>query len=182
MLAALRIEDNPPGRSAVYDVLSGVDEVVRMGVADPARLYLFGHSAGGNLVNRIVTVNHRFQAAVCWEGHANSRLGFCLVWGGGGNYYARAMLRGNPWQVPERYDADSAFAHVSDVRTPLLLLFGDHRGAPAPVADSIAWYTALREHGVETELVFYRDEGHLMEREENREDLFSRSVDWFRRH
>lgn len=182
MLAAARGDDTPPSLSSVYDVLAGVDEIVRMGVADADHLYLFGHSAGGHLVNRIVTVDHRFRAAVCWEGHADPRLGFCLVWGGGGLDYARAMFGGNPWQVPERYQADSALAQVADVRTPLLLLFGDHNGAPYPVADAIVWYTALREHGVETELVFYRGEGHLMERAENREDLFARSIDWFHRH
>jgi dienelactone hydrolase len=182
MLAAHRAADVPPGLSSVEDVLAGVDEMVSTGIADPDRLHLFGHSAGGHLVNRIVTVDHRFRSAVCWEGLADVRLAFCLVGGGGGNAYSRAMLGGNPWQAPERYRALSPLARVQDVRTPILLLFGDHRGAPSPVADALVWYTALREHGVETELVIYRDEGHLLGRAENRDDLFARSTAWFRAH
>lgn len=96
--------------------------------------------------------------------------------GGGGPHFLRELLGGNPWEAPERYDR-APIARVDRVRTPMLLLHGDHHTAPA-----IIWYTALREHGVECELVFYRGEGHVLEGSENREDLFRRSVAWFRAH
>jgi pimeloyl-ACP methyl ester carboxylesterase len=55
-------------------VLRGVESLVAAGLADPDRLFLFGHSYGGYLVNRIVTIDHRFRAGVCWEGVADLRL------------------------------------------------------------------------------------------------------------
>lgn len=182
MLASLRCDDTPPGLSSVEDVLAGVETVVGLGVADPERLFLFGHSAGGQVVNRIVTVDHRFRAAACWEGYSDPRVAYFLAGGGGGLDYGRTMFGGNPWQAPEKYRADSALAYVADVRTPVLLLYGDHRGAPFPLVDAIIWYTALREHGVDAELVIYRDEGHLLGRSENRADLFARAIAWFTVH
>lgn len=182
MVAAFRAEDDPPGRSEVGDVLVGVAELLRDGPIDPTRLYLFGHSAGANLVNRVLTFDHRFRAAVAWEGHADPWLAFGLAAGGGGLAFARTMLGGNPWDAPERYRGLSALAQVAAVRTPLLLLAGDHDGAVWPAADTLIWYTALREHGVDCELVFYRGEGHLMRRPENQDDLFARSIAWFNAH
>jgi dipeptidyl aminopeptidase/acylaminoacyl peptidase len=179
MLAALGCRDEPPGLSAARDVLGGVEEVVRRGVADPVRLCLFGYSAGANLAGRLVAADHRFRAAVCWEGVGDWRLAFGVF---GGSDHARALLGGSPWQAPERYRAASPVARVAEVRTPTLLLYGDAHGSPFQVADAVAWYTALREHGVEAELVLYRGEGHWMRRPENQEDLFARSVAWFRRH
>jgi len=51
---------------------------VREGIADPQALFLFGHGHGAPLVNRIVTEDHRFRAAVSFEGRADARLGFPL--------------------------------------------------------------------------------------------------------
>jgi hypothetical protein len=71
------------------------------------------------------------------------------------------------------------------VPTPLLLLYGDRGhegGSPALLADGIAWYTALREHGVEAEPVIYRGERRLMGRPENEADLIAHSVAWFSFH
>lgn len=177
MLAAARSAPDPAGGSEVDDILSGIDKLVEEGLADPSRLFLFGYSYGGFLVNRIVTCDHRFRAAVCYEGHADARLAFSLTLGGGGLEFARRLYGGNPWQAPDRYDAGSPITNVAQVRTPMLLLYGDDEPA-----QGICWYTALREHGVEAELVFYREEGHVNLRPENQQDLVTRSVAWFRRH
>lgn len=177
MLAAAQALPDARGGSDLGDVLAGVDALVHEGVADPKRLFLFGHSYGGYLVNQLVTADHRFQAAVCYEGRADARLAFCLAWGGGGLDSARHLLGGSPWQAPHRYEAASPITRAHHVRTPLLLLHGDHDPAPA-----ICWYTALREHSVDTELVFYRGEGHLAQRPANRTDILHRSLAWFHRH
>ena len=54
-------------------VIEGVQHLVRAGVADGDRLYLYGFSAGGYLVNRIVTRPHPFAAAACWDAPADLR-------------------------------------------------------------------------------------------------------------
>ena len=177
MLAAFRAEEPVPGATEIGDILSGVDALVDEGIVDRGALFLFGHSWGANLVNRIVAADGRFRAAAAHEGSADTRLQFLLAWGGGGIPAYRRYFGGNPWQAPAKYAATSPMANVNRVRTPLLLLHGDHR-----TAEAIAWHTALREHGVTSELIFYREEGHVLRRPENREDLVLRTVEWFRRH
>jgi hypothetical protein len=56
-----------PDRDLEADgVIEGAQHLVRAGVADADRLYIYGFSAGGYLVNRIVTRPHPFAAAA-WE-------------------------------------------------------------------------------------------------------------------
>ncbi|HEX3723707.1 MAG TPA: prolyl oligopeptidase family serine peptidase, partial [Nitrolancea sp.] len=52
------------GGSDLQDVLSGVDECVRRGIADPERLAVCGWSYGGYLTAWVVTQTQRFKAAI----------------------------------------------------------------------------------------------------------------------
>ncbi len=158
------------------DVETGIDALLGQGVADPANLVLFGHSAGAALVNQCLIRTERFRAAVAWEGHADAALAYYLNWGGGGLSFLRDHLGGSPTQVPDRYRIQSAAAFADRVTTPLLILAGDHA-----VADPIQWYTLLREQGVACELIVYRGEGHVMTRAENARDVLERSATWFNR-
>jgi dipeptidyl aminopeptidase/acylaminoacyl peptidase len=54
------------------DLLAGVDEVVRMGVADPARLGIGGWSYGGILTDQVLVRDGRFKAAWSGAGSANA--------------------------------------------------------------------------------------------------------------
>jgi dipeptidyl aminopeptidase/acylaminoacyl peptidase len=176
MLAALEGDGLPDDDREAHDVLSGVESLVAAGLADPARLFLFGHSYGAYLVNRILTIEHRFAAAVCWEGVADLRLLDRLQ---GGSAAQRAWRGGSPRQVPERWAAASPATRVDRVRTPLLLVYGQDGMGPT---HGTAWFTALREHGVPCELVLYQGEGHLLRRPQNRADLLARAAAWFRHH
>src|SRR5205814_5229288 len=142
MLAALRGTDGTPGRSDALDVLAGLDEVLASGIADPDRLFLFGHALGGYLVNRIATMDDRFRAGVAWDGYADAALCYCLDGGGGGNQVTRRLYDGSPWDRSKRYREMSPIEDVGRVRTPLLLLHSD-----AAPAEPVVWFTALREHG-----------------------------------
>ena len=176
MLAALHSDGLPDDDREAQDVLSGVESLLAAGLADPERLFLFGHSYGAYLVNRILTVDHRFRAGVCWEGVADLRLLDALQ---GGSAARRAWRGGSPLEVPERWAAASPAARADRVRTPLLLVYGQDGMGPTHGA---AWFTALRDRGVPCELVLYDGEGHLFSRPENKADMFTRAVAWFRQH
>jgi dipeptidyl aminopeptidase/acylaminoacyl peptidase len=142
-------------------VLRGVESLVAAGLADPDWLFLFGHSYGGYLVNRIVTIDHRFRAGVCWEGVADLRLLDALL---GGNARQRARLGGSSWRAPERWAAAFPATCADRVRTPMLLVYGQDGIGPAHGAASL---TALQDHGVPCSLVVYDWEGHLLAPPEN---------------
>ena len=50
------------------DIMAGVDHLVQAGIADPDRLIAMGWSAGGTLVNKLVTMTDRFKAASAGAG------------------------------------------------------------------------------------------------------------------
>jgi len=176
MLASFRGEGLPVNDAVADDVLSGVESLAAEGLADEAGLFLFGHSWGAYLVNRIVARDHRFRAAVCWEGVADLRLLDSLV---GGSAMQRCLLGGRPDEVPEQWQRASPIELVGRVRTPMLLVYGEDSELKP---QGLAWYTALRDHDVPCSLVLYRGEGHLLGRLENKADLFKRSASWFRQH
>lgn len=176
MLAALQGDGLPDDDREANDVLSGVVSLVAAGLADPERLFLFGHSYGAYLGNRILTVDHRFAAAVCWEGVADLRLLDALQ---GGSAAQRAWRGGSPVEVPERWAAASPAARAERIRTPLLLVYGQNGMGPT---HGVAWFAALRDRGVACELVVYDGEGHLFRRPENKADMLARAAAWFHRH
>ncbi len=176
MLAGFRAEGLPETDAVAGDVLSGIESLVAEGLADEAQLFLFGHSWGAYLVNRIVTRDHRFGAGVCWEGVADLRLLDSLQ---GGSAMQRSWLGGTPREAPERWKRASPIELAERVRTPMLLVYGDDSEVKP---QGLAWYTALRDNDVACSLVLYRGEAHLLTRPENTADLFKRSASWFRQH
>jgi dipeptidyl aminopeptidase/acylaminoacyl peptidase len=176
MLAALHGDGLPDHDREAHDVLSGVTSLLAAGLADPQRLFLFGHSYGAYLLNRILTLDHRFAAAVCWEGVADLRLLDALQ---GGSAAQRAWRGGSPLEVPERWAAASPATHADRIGTPLLLVYGQDSMGPT---HGLAWFTVLRDHGVPCELVLYDGEGHLFSKPENKADMFTRATAWFRQH
>ena len=58
-------------QNAHLDVMTGVDEVIRRGIADPAKLVKMGWSGGGHMTNKIITFTDRFKAASSGAGAAN---------------------------------------------------------------------------------------------------------------
>jgi poly(3-hydroxybutyrate) depolymerase len=57
-------------QNAHLDVMAGVDELIRRGIADPDRMVKMGWSAGGHMTNKIITVTDRFKAAAAGAGVA----------------------------------------------------------------------------------------------------------------
>jgi dipeptidyl aminopeptidase/acylaminoacyl peptidase len=138
------------------DVLAGVDEVVRMGIADPQRLGIGGWSYGGILTDQILVRDGRFKAAWSGAGSANA-IGLY-----GLDLYIREveLELGKPWQTPEAYyRVSEPFLHADRIRTPTQFLCAavDYN---VPCAGSEQMYQALRSLGVPTRLIVYPDEHH----------------------
>ena len=64
---------------------------------------------------------------------------------------------------------------------PTLILVGDRDGeCPAP--QSFEFWHALKTLGVETQLVVYPDEGHVISQPEHERDVTKRTIEWFNQH
>lgn len=158
------------------DIMTGVDHLVTAGLADPARLGIRGHSAGGQFANWLITQTNRFAAAVSVEGPTDL---VAAAKATAPNDIAELEYGGSVEDVPENYRANSPLTYAAHARTPLLLFEGEpmkrmEQGKP--------FCDALAAAGVETEYVYYEGEGHLFRKPENQVDYLRRTVAWFDRH
>ena len=163
------------GSVDVPDVLSGIDHVVDMGVADPQRLVVAGWSYGGMLTNYVVASDTRFRAAVSGAGMSNAWAGF------GTDMYIREYLSelGTPWENPATYDRVSyPFRKANKIVTPTLFLVGE-KDYNVPLLASEQMYQALKVLRVPTRLVIYPGQGHSPGPPSHRVDIWRRHLDWF---
>jgi dipeptidyl aminopeptidase/acylaminoacyl peptidase len=168
-------------QNAHLDVMTGVDEVIRRGVADPDKMVKMGWSGGGHMTNKIVTFTDRFKAAASGAGAAN--------WI---SMYAQSDIRfqrtpwfgGTPWQknAPiEAYWNNSPLKDVANVKTPTIFFVGE-RDPRVPMPQSIEMYRALKANGVPTHLYVAPREPHGWG--ELRHQLYkvNAEIDWFEKY
>jgi dipeptidyl aminopeptidase/acylaminoacyl peptidase len=166
---------------AHLDVMTGVDAVIAMGVADPDRLVKMGASAGGHMTNKLITFTDRFKAASSFAGAAN--------WI---SMYAQSdtRLRRDLWFGGTPYDANAPFAtywdhsplkDVAKVKTPTLFIVGEN-DSRVPLEQSIEMYRGLKQHDVPTKLYVGPREGHGFGELRHRLFKFQVEMEWFERH
>lgn len=185
--APLRV--GSPMSDVAADILPGVDSVIAIGIADPTRLGLMGHSYGGYSVLSILVQTNRFKAAVSGGGFSNlfSQYGEMREDGSaiGINWFEKDQGRmgGNPWEFRQRYIENSPYFFLDRVRTPVLLL---HGAADRTVLKERAeeTFVALRRLGREVQLVEYAGEDHHpgLWSVVNATDYWQRIFEWFERY
>lgn len=146
-------------KNSHQDVLAGVDRLIAMGIADPDRLAMTGWSAGGHLVNKLITFTHRFKAATSGAGVAN----WISLYGTSDNRYDRDIwFGGTLWQknAPvETYWEHSPLKYVTAARTPTLFFSGED-DPRVPMSQAVEMSRALKAQGVPAELHVAPNEGH----------------------
>jgi dipeptidyl aminopeptidase/acylaminoacyl peptidase len=158
------------------DIESGVDMLIEKGLADPKRLGIGGWSYGGFMTCWAITQTQRYKAAVMGAGvsnwlsfHGNSHL---HTWDAN-HYNASPYADGGP------YEKFSAIYYVDRVTTPTLILHGE-LDRDVPSEQAYQFYRALRDHGVETELVIYPREGHGVSEKKHVLDIHRRIAEWYK--
>lgn len=164
------------------DVLEPLDQLERAGDLDPDALFVTGYSYGGYLTCWLTTRTDRFRAAVASGLHCDltSLAGMSDV----GPGMMELIYGGVPWRVPEVVRRQSPIEHVADVRTPTLLLQGEH-DQRNPVGQAELWFNALHDLGVECELVIYPQADHQFlwsGRRSHRLDYARRVIAWLTAH
>jgi dipeptidyl aminopeptidase/acylaminoacyl peptidase len=148
----------PDGWSVTRDdVLSGIDELVKRGIADPGRTGLYGFSNVGSVVDELITATDRFACAVAvaraladWIRPALLVTDYAPLMA---QYAGVALLAS-----PQAYVALSPVFHIGKVRTPTLLADGDDDGDF--LLDTIEMYNGLRSNGDEVTMLRYPAQGH----------------------
>jgi len=170
-------------------ILPGVDTVISMGIADPDRLGVMGHSYGGYSVLSLIVQTKRFKAATEADGMGDLISAYGQMRRDGTAFQTsiteqgQGLMGGSPWQFRERYIENSPLFYFDRVETPLLIVHGAEDSAVAPsLGDEV--FVALRRLGKEVEYAKYEGEDHspLYWSYMNQIDVCNRMIDWFGRH
>ncbi len=163
------------------DVLAGVDAALaKYAWIDGNRLGIEGGSYGGQLTNWLITQTTRFKAAIPAAGISN------LV---SFNYmayyhdYLAVEFGAFPHEqgVMDLLWDRSPIRYVHKARTPTLFLHGENDN-DVPIAESEQFFIALKDAGVETQMVRYPREGHGIRETRHVADTIERSIAWYRKY
>ena len=169
---------NDWGGGDYRDLMSGVDRVIEMGVADPNRLAVMGWSYGGYMTNWVIGQTTRFKAAATGAGLTN----LISMWGTNDipstldDYFS-----GPAYEQTERYVKMSPLFYVKNVTTPTLILHGEI-DPRVPTTQGYELYHALKRRGVETTMVVYPRTQHGPQEPKFVLDIMQRHLDWVEKH
>jgi len=189
LLADSTLHVGTPMVDLMKSVLPGIDKAIEMGVADPDRVGVTGHSYGGYSTLCLIAQSPRFKAAVMRAGMgdmigqygqlAPDGTNYGLAWAESG----QGRMGGTPWEFRDRYIENSPYLYLDRVKTPLLIIHGGKDDAVPPyLADEV--FSGLRRLGKEVTYARYEGEGHWEGTWgfANQLDSLNRSIAWFDRH
>jgi dipeptidyl aminopeptidase/acylaminoacyl peptidase len=156
------------------DVMSGVDFLIKEGIADPDRLGVMGWSYGGFLTAWVIGHTNRFKAAsvgapatdwVTYYAQSDGPRSTLLTYFGG-----------TPWDKPDNYNRHSPRAGIANIRTPSLLQIG-----ALDINHNNEIYWSLKDRNIPVEYVIYPREPHGFTEPDHQRDLMERNLRWFLR-
>jgi dipeptidyl aminopeptidase/acylaminoacyl peptidase len=173
-----------PGLSVVDAVGPAVQRVIAMGMIDPAKIGIIGHSWGGFDSAFLATHTKLFKAAVAGAPITD------LVSNYGNHHWSSGIAETDHietgqqrMEVPlyedlQAYIRNSAVFNVQNMRTPLLLEAGDSDGT-VQWHQSVALYNIARRAGRNAVLLQYGGEDHGLRKRQNQIDYHHRIFEWF---
>jgi dipeptidyl aminopeptidase/acylaminoacyl peptidase len=167
------------GGKDFQDIMAGVDELIRLGIADPDRMGIGGWSYGGFMSAWAPTQTERFKASVMGVGVSNwySLMGQTPL----PLWTVQVHFETWPYDHPEAFRRPSPIEFVKNVRTPILILHGE--GDPMiPLSQAREYFRALRHYDVPVELVVYPREGHGLREPVHRKRAYARILAWYDRY
>jgi dipeptidyl aminopeptidase/acylaminoacyl peptidase len=159
------------------DLMTGVDHVIGLGVADPARLGVMGWSYGGFMTSWVVTQTKRFKAASAGAAVTNlmSFTGVTDIPGFVPEYFS-----GEYWDVFDKWRTHSAMFNVRGVTTPTLIQHGEADDR-VPISQGYEFYNALKRQGVTTKFTVYPRQPHGFTEPKMTLDAARANLEWFDR-
>jgi dipeptidyl aminopeptidase/acylaminoacyl peptidase len=163
------------GVGDAWDVLSGVDFLVKKGWVDPSRIGCMGWSQGGYISAFLTTSTTRFKAISVGAGISN--------WA---TYYYNTditpfcpqYLGADPVVDPQIYLKTSPMTYIKGARTPTLIQHGElDRRVPIPNAYELR--QGLVDRGVPVEMVVYKGFGHGISKPKAQKAVMEHNLAWF---
>jgi len=154
----------------VANAKAAIDKAAAMGVTDPARVGVGGHSYGAFMTANLLAHCDLFKAGIAESAAHNRTL----------TPFGFQNERRTLWQAPDVYLKMSPFMYADKIKTPLLLIHGeaDDNSGTFPI-QSERMYEAVRGNGGIVRLVFLPFEAHGYRAKETIEHVLWEKFAWF---
>jgi dipeptidyl aminopeptidase/acylaminoacyl peptidase len=165
------------------DVVDGANWLIKEGIADPKRTAIMGASFGGYATLVGLTLTPEVFAAGVSRVGISSLLSFAKTrpsyWSPLRGMFALRM--GDPVKDEEMLRSRSPLYFADRVQSPLLIAHGAN-DVRVVAAESEQMVEALRKSDKAVDYFIYEDEGHSMNRAENRHHFYAEAEEFLARH
>ncbi len=157
----------------VMDAKAAIDKAAEMGVTDPNRVGVGGHSYGAFMTANLLAHSNLFRAGVARSGAYNRTL----------TPFGFQTEERTLWQAPDVYIKMSPFMYADKIKAALLLIHGeaDDNTGTYPI-QSERMYAAVRGNGGIVRLVTLPYEAHGYRGRESIETTLFEMMSWFDRY
>jgi dipeptidyl aminopeptidase/acylaminoacyl peptidase len=163
------------GVGDAWDVLSGVDHLIKLGWVDPAKVGCMGWSQGGYISAFLTTSSDRFAAISVGAGISN--------WA---TYYYNTditpftiqYLGKDPRADQALYEKTSPMSYIHKARTPTLIQHGEN-DKRVPIANAYELRQGLEDRGVKVEMIVYKGYGHGITKPRSQRAVMQHNLAWF---
>ena len=158
--------------------MTGVDAVVRMGVADEYRLGVMGWSYGGYMTSWIITQTRRFKAASIGAPVTNlvSFTGTADI-----PSFLPSYFGAQYWEAFDLYRQHSPVAQAKGVTTPTLLQHGE-ADERVPIGQGYELYNVLKAQGVPVRMLTLPRQPHGPNEPKMLVRVMQSNLDWFEKY
>ena len=152
---------------------AAVEKAVQMGVADPERIGVMGHSHGGLMTTTLITHSDLFRAGIARSGAYNHTI----------RPFGFQNERRTMWEAKETYFKLSPVMFAPQINEPLLIIHGEMDQNPGTRSyQSQFLFEAIRGTGGTARLLMLPFEGHGYRAKESVEHTLWEQVEWFDRY
>ncbi len=157
------------------DLMTGVDHVIGMGIADPNRLGVMGWSYGGYMTSMIITKTNRFKAA-----SAGAPVTNLMSFNGTADIpsFIPDYFESEFWDNPAIYAKHSAMFNIKNAKTPTLIQHGEN-DLRVPIAQGYELYNALKRQNVPTRMIILPRQPHGIQEPRLQIATMQSNLDWF---
>ncbi|HML18186.1 MAG TPA: prolyl oligopeptidase family serine peptidase [Bryobacteraceae bacterium] len=171
VVGTIDVVNNTYVEQIVADAKAAIDKAAAMGVVDPHRVGVGGHSYGAFMTaNLLANAGNLFRAGIAESGAYNRTL----------TPFGFQSERRAFWEAKDTYTRMSPFFYADKIKDPILLIHGeaDDNSGTFPI-QSDRMYQAIRGNGGTVRLVFLPDEAHGYRAKETIEHVLWEKFQWF---
>jgi dipeptidyl aminopeptidase/acylaminoacyl peptidase len=149
---------------------AAIDKATEMGVSDPNRFGVMGHSYGAFMTANLLAHTDLFKAGVARSGAYNRTL----------TPFGFQSERRTYWEAQDIYNKMSPFNYADKIKRPILLIHGeaDDNSGTFPI-QSERLYSAIKGNGGTVRYVTLPHEAHGYQALESLEHVLYETINWF---